>query len=69
MSRIVTVLLIYYNTNLQIVVRFEVFTAVTMKNSVFWDVTPCGSFKNKRFGGDTFLRNEGSNKSHKALTS
>jgi hypothetical protein len=24
------------------VVRFEVFTAVTMKNSVFWDVTPCG---------------------------
>jgi hypothetical protein len=27
-------------------VRFEVFTAVTMKNSVFWDVTPCGSCKN-----------------------
>jgi hypothetical protein len=24
-------------------VRFEVFTAVTMKNGVFWDVTPCGS--------------------------
>jgi hypothetical protein len=23
-------------------VRFEVFTAVTMKNGVFWDVTPCG---------------------------
>jgi hypothetical protein len=23
--------------------RFEVFTAVTMKNGVFWDVTPCGS--------------------------
>jgi hypothetical protein len=22
--------------------RFEVFTAVTMKNTVFWDVTPCG---------------------------
>jgi hypothetical protein len=21
--------------------RFEVFTAVTMKNGVFWDVTPC----------------------------
>jgi hypothetical protein len=33
------------------VVRFEVFTAVTMKNSVFWDVTPCGSCKNRRFGG------------------
>jgi hypothetical protein len=24
-------------------VRFEVFMAVTMKNGVFWDVTPCGS--------------------------
>jgi hypothetical protein len=27
-------------------VRFEVFTAVAMKNGVFWDVTPCGSCKN-----------------------
>jgi hypothetical protein len=26
-------------------VRFEVFTAVTMKNGVFWVVTPCGSCK------------------------
>jgi hypothetical protein len=32
-------------------VRFEVFTAVTMKNCVIWDVTPCGSCKNRRFGG------------------
>jgi hypothetical protein len=24
-------------------VRLEVFTAVTMKNVVFWDVTPCGT--------------------------
>jgi hypothetical protein len=31
-------------------VRFEVFTAVTMKNGVFWDVTLCGSCKNRRFG-------------------
>jgi hypothetical protein len=23
--------------------RFEVFTAVTMKNAVFWNVTPCAS--------------------------
>jgi hypothetical protein len=22
---------------------------VTMKNGVFWDVTPCGSYKNRRF--------------------
>jgi hypothetical protein len=26
-------------------VRFEVFTAVIMKNGVFWVVTPCGSCK------------------------
>jgi hypothetical protein len=32
-------------------VRFEVFTAVTMKYGVFWDVTPCGFYKNRRFGG------------------
>jgi hypothetical protein len=30
--------------------RFEVFTAVTMKNAVFWDVKPCGCCKNRRFG-------------------
>jgi hypothetical protein len=28
-------------------VRSEVFTAVTMKNAVFWDVTPCCSCKNR----------------------
>jgi hypothetical protein len=22
-----------------------------VKNGVFWDVTPCGSFKNRHFGG------------------
>jgi hypothetical protein len=32
-------------------VRFGVFTAVTMKKGVIWDVTPCGSCKNGRFGG------------------
>jgi hypothetical protein len=30
-------------------VRFKVFTAVTMKNGVFWDVTLCGSCTNRRF--------------------
>jgi hypothetical protein len=39
-----------YNIMLQFV-RFEVLTAVTMKNCVFCDVTPCGSCKNLRFGG------------------
>jgi hypothetical protein len=33
------------------VVRFEVFMAVTMTNGMFWDVTPCGACKNRRFGG------------------
>jgi hypothetical protein len=28
-------------------IRFEVFTAVTMKNAVFWDITPFGSCKNR----------------------
>jgi hypothetical protein len=32
-------------------VIFEIFTAVTMKNGVFCDVTQCGSCKNRRFGG------------------
>jgi hypothetical protein len=34
-----------------ILVRFEVSTAVTMKNGVFWDVTPCGYCEIRRFGG------------------
>jgi hypothetical protein len=25
--------------------------AVTMNNAVFWDVTPCGSYKNRCLGG------------------
>jgi hypothetical protein len=40
-------------------VRFEVFTAVTTKNGVFWDVTPCGSCKNRRFGGTWRLLHQG----------
>jgi hypothetical protein len=37
--------------------RFEVFTAVTMKNAVFLDVTLCGSCNNRRFGGTYRLHN------------
>jgi hypothetical protein len=36
-------------------VRFEVSTAVTMKNSVFWDVMQCASCKKRRFGGSSVL--------------
>jgi hypothetical protein len=32
-------------------VRFEAFTAVTMRNAVFCDVAPCISCLNRRFGG------------------
>jgi hypothetical protein len=37
--------------NVLVDIRFEVFTAVTMKNAVFWDVRPRGSSKNRCFGG------------------
>jgi hypothetical protein len=31
----------------------------TVKNRVFWDVTPCGSCKNRRFGGIYRLLHQG----------
>jgi hypothetical protein len=30
-----------------------------MKSAVFWDATPCGSYKNRRFGGMWRLQNQG----------
>jgi hypothetical protein len=36
-----------------------VFTAVTVKNGVFWDVTPCGSCKNRGFEGIYCLHPQG----------
>jgi hypothetical protein len=39
--------------------RFEVFTAVTMKNVVFWDVTRWGSCNNRRIGGRYRLHHHG----------
>jgi hypothetical protein len=41
------------------VLRFEVFTAITMKNVVFWDVAPCRYFFNQRFGGTYRLHLQG----------
>jgi hypothetical protein len=36
----------------KILVRFDVFTEVTMKNAVFWHmIMPCGSCKHRSFGG------------------
>jgi hypothetical protein len=40
-------------------VRFEVFTAMTIKNAVFWDVEPCKYFVNRRFGGTYSLHLQG----------
>jgi hypothetical protein len=41
-------------------IGFEVFTVVTMKNIVFWDVGPCRSCKiNRRFGGTYRLHLQG----------
>jgi hypothetical protein len=40
-------------------VRFEVFAAMTMKNTVFWNVAPCRYFVNRRFGGTYRLHLQG----------
>jgi hypothetical protein len=42
-------------------VRCEVLKAVTVKNGVFWDVRPCGSYKNQCFGGTCRLHHRGDN--------
>jgi hypothetical protein len=39
--------------------RFEVFTEVPMKNAVFWDMAPCRSYVNRRFGGMYRFRLQG----------
>jgi hypothetical protein len=40
-------------------VELEAFTAVTMKNAIFWDVASCRSFVNQRFGGTYRLHLQG----------
>jgi hypothetical protein len=40
-------------------VRIEVFTAVSMKNAVFWNVALCRSYVNRRFGGRHYLHLQG----------
>jgi hypothetical protein len=38
-------------------VRFEVITAVVMKSTIFWDITPYSPLKvNRRFGGTCRLQ-------------
>jgi hypothetical protein len=43
------------------VVKFEAFTAVTVKNAVFWSVTSCGSSKVWHFGGTHRFHFQGKN--------
>jgi hypothetical protein len=43
-----------FQTN-HIKVGFEAFTAVSMKNVIFWDAMPCGSCENRRFGRTCLL--------------
>jgi hypothetical protein len=43
------------------IATLEAFMAVTMKNAVFWDVTPCGSCKNRRLEGTYRLHHQGEN--------
>jgi hypothetical protein len=43
-------------SNLFALLRFQVFTAVTMKNAVFWDVTLCRSCVSRHFGGTCSLQ-------------
>jgi hypothetical protein len=40
-------------------VKFEVFTAVTVKNAVFWDMALCRYCVKKRFGGTYRLHPQG----------
>jgi hypothetical protein len=47
------------STDLIIYLRFEVFTAGTMKNFIFWDVAPCRSCVNRRFVGTYRLHLQG----------
>jgi hypothetical protein len=48
--------------NMKIFIGFEDFKAGTMKNAVFWDVVPCRSCENQRFGGKYHLHGATSQK-------
>jgi hypothetical protein len=49
-------------------VGFDVLTAVVMKSSIFWDITPCSSLKdNRHFGGTYRLHLHGRRKSRASL--
>jgi hypothetical protein len=45
--------------NLYVTIVSENKLCLSMKNGVFWVVTPCGSCKNRRFGGTWRLLHQG----------
>jgi hypothetical protein len=46
--------------NIYYFIGFEVLTAVIMKSTIFWDITPCSPLKvNRRFGGTYRLHLQG----------
>jgi hypothetical protein len=51
--------------NISNAVRFEVFTVVTMKKAVFWDVALCRCGVNRCFGGTYRLHLQGRRKNKK----
>jgi hypothetical protein len=50
---------ILWNKIVIIFLEFEVFTAMTMKNAVFWDVTPRDTCKKRSSGGSSRLHHHG----------
>jgi hypothetical protein len=45
--------------NTQAHIGFEVLTAVVMNVAIFWDMAPCNSYVNGRFGGMCQLHIQG----------
>jgi hypothetical protein len=50
MNNTTTTTIIQFNSIQFNSLGLAVFTAVTIKNAVFWNVTPCFSCMNRRFG-------------------
>jgi hypothetical protein len=51
--------MVYRDQGTPMNIIYKIFTAVTMKNAVFWDVAPCRSYVNQRFGGIYCLHLQG----------
>jgi hypothetical protein len=50
----------HLKSNISFNAGFEVLTVVVMKNSIFWDITPCSPLRvNRRFGGTHRLHLQG----------